>query len=185
MSTFVTVIHVVVSLFLMLTVLLQSGKGGMGAAFGGGGNTGTVFGGSGAGGLLRKATAFAAATFMLTSMTLAYVASKTGEDALRKFSAAEEQNRKLREDARMKALGADPNAPDLPEGSAPEGTAPEGTAPEGTSTDTPDTTDDDTGAPETIEGTDIPPAGEPPAPATEPATEPAATEPAPEPAPSE
>ena len=36
--------------FLMLTVLLQAGKGGgMGAAFGGGSSSGTVFGGSGAG----------------------------------------------------------------------------------------------------------------------------------------
>ncbi|HUH02192.1 MAG TPA: preprotein translocase subunit SecG [Kofleriaceae bacterium] len=171
MSTFITVIHVVVSLFLMLTVLLQSGKGGMGAAFGGGGNTGTVFGGSGAGGMLRKATGFAAATFMLTSMTLAYVASRTGEDALRKFSAAEEQNRKLREDARMKALGADPNAPDLPEGTAPEGaegtapegTAPEGAAPEGTEGTAPEGTGTDTTeAPQPIEGADVPPAGEPP-----------------------
>ena len=47
MTTFITVIHVIVCVFLMLTVLLQSGKGGgMGAAFGGG-NTGRVFGGSG------------------------------------------------------------------------------------------------------------------------------------------
>ena len=45
MSTLITILHVTVSLFLMLTVLLQSGKGGgMGAL--GGGNAATVFGGS-------------------------------------------------------------------------------------------------------------------------------------------
>ena len=37
MSTIVTIVHVLVCIFLMLTVLLQAGKGGgMGAAFGGG-----------------------------------------------------------------------------------------------------------------------------------------------------
>ena len=36
MSTLITILHVIVCLFLMLTVLLQSGKGGgMGGAFGG------------------------------------------------------------------------------------------------------------------------------------------------------
>ncbi len=59
MSTLVTVLHVIVCLFLMLTVLLQSGKGGgMGAAFGGG-NAATVFGGSGASGFLKRLTAIA------------------------------------------------------------------------------------------------------------------------------
>ena len=48
MSTLVTILHVVVCLFLMLTVLLQQGKGGgMGGAFGGS-NAGSVFGGAGA-----------------------------------------------------------------------------------------------------------------------------------------
>src|SRR4030095_13848967 len=54
MSTLVTIIHVIVCLFLMLTVLLQSGKGGgMGAAFGGG-SAATVVGSSGATSLLTR-----------------------------------------------------------------------------------------------------------------------------------
>ena len=87
MSFIVTIVHVGVSLFLMLTVLLQAGKGGgMGATFGGGSSQGSVFGGSGAGNFLSKLTTASAAIFMLTSMTLAYLASTTGEDPLRSVS---------------------------------------------------------------------------------------------------
>ena len=50
MVTFVTVLHIFVSVFLILSILLQSGKGGgMGAALGGGGAASQVFGGRGAG----------------------------------------------------------------------------------------------------------------------------------------
>ena len=81
MSFIVTIVHVGVSLFLMLTVLLQAGKGGgMGATFGGGSSQGSVFGGSGAGNFLSKLTTASAAIFMLTSMTLAYLASTTGAE---------------------------------------------------------------------------------------------------------
>jgi len=113
MSTFITVIHVIVSVFLMLTVLLQSGKGGgMGAAFGGG-NTGTVFGGSGASSFLRRLTVGAAVVFMLTSMLLAYLASQTSEDALRAFSASQRRQRELKEKLREDALeGNSGTAPD-------------------------------------------------------------------------
>jgi preprotein translocase subunit SecG len=85
MSTLITILHIIVCLFLMLTVLLQSGKGGgMGAAFGGG-NAATVFGGSGASAFLRRLTAGAATIFMLTSMLLAFLASHNSADALEKF----------------------------------------------------------------------------------------------------
>ena len=73
MSTLITVLHVIVCLFLMLTVLLQSGKGGgMGAAFGGG-NAATVFGSSGASSFLKRLTAIAGTIFMITSMVLAFI----------------------------------------------------------------------------------------------------------------
>jgi preprotein translocase subunit SecG len=104
MATLITVLHVLVCLFLMLTVLLQSGKGGMGAAFGGGGGTQTVFGGSGAGGFLRKMTVAAAVIFMLTSMTLAWMSSKTGTDALKRYSAQQRRAAQLKKEARENAL---------------------------------------------------------------------------------
>ena len=81
MEILVKILHVIVCLFLMLTVLLQAGKGGgMGAAFGGGSSMGTVFGGSGAGNFLRRLTVGAAIIFMVTSTALveSEVASRAG-----------------------------------------------------------------------------------------------------------
>ena len=75
MVAFLSIVHVIVAVFMILVVLLQAGKGGMGAAFGGASQT--TFGGSGAPNLLQKITVLAAATFMVTSMTLAYLSSET------------------------------------------------------------------------------------------------------------
>jgi preprotein translocase subunit SecG len=73
MHTFLTVLHVMVCLVLILVVLLQRGKGSdIGAALGGGGGN-TVFGGRGAGNFLTKLTTGAAVTFMLTSLSLSYL----------------------------------------------------------------------------------------------------------------
>src|SRR5450432_3912022 len=100
MTTLLTILHVTVCLFLMLTVLLQSGKsGGMGAAFGGGGGA-TVFGGSGASSFLRRLTAGAATIFMLASMTLAFIASHNSGDALEKFGTSEQKKAQQKEQAK-------------------------------------------------------------------------------------
>ena len=62
--------HVVVSLFLILVVLLQTGKGAsLGAAFGGASDT--MFGARGAGSFLSKLTTAGAVLFILTSIALA------------------------------------------------------------------------------------------------------------------
>jgi preprotein translocase subunit SecG len=104
MTTLLTILHVIVSLFLILTVLLQSGKGGgMGAAFGGG-NAATVFGGSGASSFLRRLTAGAATLFMLASMVLAYIASHNSGDALEKFGEQQSDLAKKKEDAKNSVL---------------------------------------------------------------------------------
>jgi preprotein translocase subunit SecG len=104
MSTLITVLHVIVCLFLMLTVLLQSGKGGgMGGAFGGG-NAATVFGGSGGSTFLRKLTAGAATIFMTTSMVLAFIASHNAADALERFGESQQKLASEKEAARAKAL---------------------------------------------------------------------------------
>ena len=78
MITLVTIVHVFDCVFLILVILLQAGKsgGGMGAAFGGAGAQ-TVFGGRGAQTLLGKVTSISAAIFMITSVTLAYNASRS------------------------------------------------------------------------------------------------------------
>jgi preprotein translocase subunit SecG len=79
MITLVTLVHVFVCFFLIIVVLLQSGKSGdIAAAFGGQGSQ-TAFGPRGAATVLTKATTWCAIIFMVTSVTLSIVASrKTG-----------------------------------------------------------------------------------------------------------
>jgi len=75
-SVLITVIHVMVCLFLIAVVLLQSGKSGdLAAAFGGQGSQ-TAFGPRGAASALSRATTWSAIIFMLTSITLSIYASK-------------------------------------------------------------------------------------------------------------
>jgi preprotein translocase subunit SecG len=82
MSIIVVVIHVVVCIALIMTVLLQSGKGAdMGAAFGGGGSN-TLFGATGAATFLSKMTTAVAVIFMLTSLVLAYMTANQGATSI-------------------------------------------------------------------------------------------------------
>ena len=67
----VPVVHVLSCFFLVVVVLLQTGKGAdMGAVFGGGSQT--LFGSGGAGNLLTKLTTGTAIAFMITSLILSY-----------------------------------------------------------------------------------------------------------------
>src|SRR5258706_11370097 len=123
MTTLLTILHVIVCLFLMLTVLMQSGKrGGMGAAFGGG-NAATVFGGSGASSFLRRLTAGAASIFMITSMVLAFIASHNGGDALEKFGEQEAKRAKDKEEAKEPGLRSGAGSAGSPPPFAPRGSA--------------------------------------------------------------
>ena len=75
----IIVLHVVVCLMLMLVVLIQPGKsGGLGAALGGAGAA-QIFGGRGAGNFLTRTTWISATIFFVTSITLAYVSTSTGD----------------------------------------------------------------------------------------------------------
>ena len=76
MVPLITIIHVLVCLFLITVVLLQSGKSGdIAAAFGGMGSQ-TAFGPRGAATVLTRATTWCAIIFMVTSITLSVVASR-------------------------------------------------------------------------------------------------------------
>ena len=79
MTILIIVIHVMVCLFLIGVVLLQSGKSGdLAAAFGGQGSQ-TAFGPRGAASVLSRATTWSAIIFMLTSITLSiFAARRTG-----------------------------------------------------------------------------------------------------------
>lgn len=81
MVILLTVIHVIVCLFLIVVVLLQSGKAAdLAGAFGGMGSQ-TVFGPRGSATVLSKATTIAAAVFMVTSLSLSIMATRSGKAA--------------------------------------------------------------------------------------------------------
>src|SRR6202012_4373397 len=74
MYILVLIVHIIVSLFLIVVVLLQSGKAAdLAGAFGGMGSQ-TAFGPRGSATLLSKATTISAALFMITSLSLAILA---------------------------------------------------------------------------------------------------------------
>ena len=70
-------LHVIISLFLIGVVLLQTGKSAdLAGAFGGQGSQ-TAFGPRGAANLLTKMTSYAAALFMVTSLGLTILLART------------------------------------------------------------------------------------------------------------
>lgn len=76
MVILLTIIHVIICVFLVIVVLLQSGKAAdLAGAFGGMGSQ-TAFGPRGGATLLSRATTIAAALFMVTSLTLAILATR-------------------------------------------------------------------------------------------------------------
>jgi len=77
MYTLIVIVHLIVCLFLIFIILIQSSKGAeMGAAFGG--SSQTLFGSRGAATVLSKVTTVAAIVFMLTSLTLAIFSVRKG-----------------------------------------------------------------------------------------------------------
>ena len=78
LNTLLHIFYVPVCLFLILVVLLQTGKrADLAGAFGGGGSQ-TAFGARGAATLLTKVTTTAAVTFMLLALTLSIMVSRQG-----------------------------------------------------------------------------------------------------------
>jgi preprotein translocase subunit SecG len=76
-----TLVHVIVCVFLIVVVLLQSGKAAdLAGAFGGMGSQ-TTFGPRGSATLLSRATTASAIVFMITSMALSVVATRAGGTA--------------------------------------------------------------------------------------------------------
>ena len=76
MTILLTIVHVIVCVFLVIVVLLQSGKAAdLAGAFGGMGSQ-TAFGPRGAATVLSKATTIAAGLFMVTSLSLSIVATR-------------------------------------------------------------------------------------------------------------
>ena len=92
MTTLIAVLHILTSLFIIGVVLLQSGKGAeMGASFGSGGSQ-SVFGASGGGSFMTRVTTAAAAIFMLTSLTLAYISGHAPGSTIMSNTAVSNEN---------------------------------------------------------------------------------------------
>jgi preprotein translocase subunit SecG len=74
----IVAVHIIVCLFIIIVVLLQSGQSGdISAAFGGQGSQ-TAFGPRGAASALSRATTWSAIAFMVTSITLSVYTTRRG-----------------------------------------------------------------------------------------------------------
>lgn len=73
MNGIILTVHVAACILLIIFVLLQSGKEGMGVIFGGGSSS--LFGSTGAGGILVKLTTFLAIIFFCTSLSYSILTS--------------------------------------------------------------------------------------------------------------
>ena len=77
-----SIVHLIMCFLMILIVLLQTGKGAqMGSAFGSGASQ-TIFGTRGAATFLGKLTTVAAILFMLTSLSLAILASQRSASSI-------------------------------------------------------------------------------------------------------
>jgi len=115
MIILLTIIHVLACILLVVSILLQSSKGGgMAGMFGGGGAMGAVFGGRGAASFLSKVTLWLGVTFAITSISIALLTSNINQQ--RKSALEEVMERE------QTASPAD-ILPTVPGGSAEEGTS--------------------------------------------------------------
>ena len=78
MISLLTIIHIIVSVFLILVVLLQQGKGQDFAGTFGGGGTQASFGARSSTTVLHRLTTVAAVMFMVTSLSLTVLISQPG-----------------------------------------------------------------------------------------------------------
>ena len=81
LHTLLTIVQLFSAVCIIVLVLVQRGKGADAGAGFGAGASGTVFGARGATTALSRATAILAAVFMLSSVTLAYTATRAIKDS--------------------------------------------------------------------------------------------------------
>jgi preprotein translocase subunit SecG len=115
----VTAIHVLVSLFLIIVVLLQSGKGADLAGLFGGAGSQTAFGPRGAANALTKATIVLAALFMATSITLSIMATRLHPTGSGSVLSGEEQTTEQPAPAQQQQQQQQPQTQQPAEGNAP------------------------------------------------------------------
>jgi preprotein translocase subunit SecG len=81
LHSFILAVHILLALMIIGLVLLQRGKGAEAGAGFGSGASGTVFGARGTATLFSKLTAVFAALFFATSLTLAYLGTRSAVEA--------------------------------------------------------------------------------------------------------
>jgi preprotein translocase subunit SecG len=120
MITTLIVLHVIICVLLVVTVLLQFGKGAeMGAVMGGGASQ-AVFSSSSKGNFFTKLTSALAIGFMLNSIALTTLKSREAKKSL--FDDEQELAAPLNSDAAAPAAGA--SAPAPTDATAPQAAAP-------------------------------------------------------------
>ena len=78
--TILIIINVFSALAIIVLALMQTSKGDMGSAFGGGGSQ-SMFGSRGSANFLSRTTAIMCAVFFISSLSLAYIYAKRSESA--------------------------------------------------------------------------------------------------------
>ena len=84
----VLAIHIGLALFMIIIILLQGGRGGLGETMGGAAAQ-SLFGG-GANIVMTKLTAVCASLFMVTSLSLAFLSAQRGKSIMDRLPAAAE-----------------------------------------------------------------------------------------------
>jgi preprotein translocase subunit SecG len=124
---FILAVHVLLALMIIGLVLLQRGKGAEAGAGFGSGASGTVFGARGTSTLFSKLTAVFAALFFVTSLSLAYLGTRSSGEPT-----------SVLERSVLAAPAKTPAAP-APTAPAPATPAPESPAPQAPATPAPAT----------------------------------------------
>jgi preprotein translocase subunit SecG len=120
MIAIISAIHILACVALVVSILLQSGKGGGLAGAFGAGSSQTLFGGRGAATFLTRASTALAVVFFLTSLTLGLTSSRQSSPAGRSL---------MQEEARRRAEQQRAGQQSAPGTATPGSTAPGTTAP--------------------------------------------------------
>ena len=88
MFTFLAIVHIVVSVFMVVFILLQDPKGGSGGALGmlGGGSSKSLFGSTGGNQFLVNVTKWMAVIFAFTSIYLAALSSQKKDSVMEQYT---------------------------------------------------------------------------------------------------
>ena len=122
MQGLLTVLHIFVCIFLTVSILLQSSKGGgLAGTFGGSGAMGAVFGGRGAATFLSKVTTGLAVAFMLIALLLGFMSrgrvdqsSLVAQERERRTTSQSRTLPQISDEGKLPPTNNVPNAPSQP-----------------------------------------------------------------------